>query len=257
MGKVYFTCSFDDGDVNDLRLADLLGKYNLKGTLYIPQTCDLVTKSLTERQIKELSGIVEIGGHTMSHQILTQIKFQQARDEIFNCKAWLEDITGKPVESFCPPTGRFNKHHISAQRDAGFKAMRTVEMLSYSLKKIKKINDFVVLPTTSQVYNHKKLAYRKNRIKRFKFGYGPVFRKLFDADWEKTSRNYINYINKISETSDVDYYFHLWGHSWEIEKYSLWNGLERFFKELGEMKNITVCNNAELAEIVRSDNTNE
>jgi hypothetical protein len=26
--------------------------------------------------------------------------------------------------------------------------------------------------------------------------------------------------------------FHLWGHSYEIEKYKLWNELEEFFKEI-------------------------
>jgi peptidoglycan/xylan/chitin deacetylase (PgdA/CDA1 family) len=251
LGKFYFTCSFDDGDVADLRLANLLKNYGVKATFYIPQTCDLVSKSLSGNEIRELSDLVEIGGHTISHQVLTHINSLNARAEIFNCKSWLEDITGKPVYSFCPPTGRFNRHHISLQKEAGYKAMRTVQMLSCSLEKIKKENEFVILPTTSQVYNHNDVAYLKNNIKRFQFSNYSSFKKLFDADWETMSKNYIAYLQEVSKRTDAVYYFHLWGHSWEIEKYSLWDGLERFLKSLSEIKEVVYCNNAELAEIAK------
>lgn len=257
MRKIYFTCSFDDGDVADLRLADLLNKYDLKATLYVPQSCELVSKSLNEQQIRSLSDIVEIGGHTMSHQVLTEATYQHARDEIVNCKNWLEDVIGKEVQSFCPPTGRFKKNHISVQREAGFRAMRTVEMLAYSIKEIKKIDDIVVLPTTCQVYNHKKIAYQRNRFKRFKFGYDPVFKKVYNSDWEVMSRNYITCLDEISKPGKGSYYFHLWGHSWEIESYSLWEGLERIFQRLKKIEGLITCDNAELAEIVRSEIKNE
>ena len=224
----------------------------MKGTFYIPQTCDLVSKSLSENQIRDLSNLVEIGGHTISHQVLTHTTYERARLEIYNCKSWLENITGKSVQSFCPPTGRFNRHHVSLQQEAGFRSMRTVEMLSYSLRQIKKLNDFVVLPTTSQVYNHTNMAYLKNCTKRLKFGNYPAFLKLFDSDWEAMSKNYITWLNKISEGKSVEYYFHLWGHSWEIEKYSLWNSLERVFKDMSGIEDLIVCDNSELAEIVRS-----
>lgn len=253
MGKLYFTCSFDDGDVSDLRLAHLLNKYDLKGTFYVPKTCGLVYKNLSEYQIKELATLAEIGGHTISHQVLTRINPTQAREEIFDCKSWLENIVGQPILSFCPPTGRFNNSHIVLQREAGFKAMRTVEMLSYSIKGIKVLGDFVVLPTTTQVYNHTSTAYLKNRVKRLK----PVnylnFRKLFSSNWEAMSENYLVYLNKISRQESGEYYFHLWGHSWEIEKYSLWNSLETFLKKLKRLENIIYCDNSQIAEYVRSN----
>ncbi len=36
MNKVYFTTSWDDGSIYDMRLAELLLKYGLKATFYIP-----------------------------------------------------------------------------------------------------------------------------------------------------------------------------------------------------------------------------
>ena len=115
MGNIYFTCSFDDGHITDMRLAELLGKYNLKGTFYMQKACNIFSSSLTESQIRELSGSIEVGGHTMSHQVLTHISYDKAQLEISNCKKWLEDVTGKAVSSFCPPVGRFNRHHITVQ----------------------------------------------------------------------------------------------------------------------------------------------
>jgi len=256
MGRFYFTCSFDDGDVVDLQLSKLLNKYNIKSTFYIPQTCELVSKSLCEKQIQDLSEMVEIGGHTMSHQILTRISDERAKIEIADCKNWLQNIIGRPVQVFCPPTGRFSKQHISYQQQAGFNAMRTVEMLSYSVKKIKAIGDFVILPTTNQVYNHTSIAYLRNRFKRLNFFKNSLFWKLFDLKWQAMSKNYIDRLNQISEAQELEYYFHLWGHSWEIEKYSLWNSLEDFLKSLKDFEEIIFCNNSELTEIVRCSKKN-
>jgi peptidoglycan/xylan/chitin deacetylase (PgdA/CDA1 family) len=37
-GQPYLTVSVDDGSVSDMRAADLLEKYGLKATFYIPAT---------------------------------------------------------------------------------------------------------------------------------------------------------------------------------------------------------------------------
>ena len=253
MGKFYFTCSFDDGDISDLRLAELMRNYDIEGTFYIPQSCDQVNKSLSESEIRSLSSSVEIGGHTMSHQILTYTTPDKARYEIQTCKKWLEDVIGKPVNSFCPPTGRFNKQHIAFQKEAGFTAMRTVEMLAYKVRKIKNTDGFVELPTTSQLYHHTKHAYVNKCLKRFNFTSYPVFNKLYNQSWTVMSTHYIGHIRGLCKRNDAAYYFHLWGHSWEIDKYSLWDSLELFFRNLNETEGIIFCNNSELAEIVTAN----
>lgn len=247
---MYFTCSFDDGDVADLKLAELLSKYNLKGTFYIPQTCDLVSKSLSAQQIRQLSNLVEIGGHTMSHQILTRVTYERSRTEIIDCKNWLENTTGKTVYTFCPPTGRFSERHVSFQKEAGFTSMRTVEMLCYSVQS-KKLDEFVVLPTTIQVYNHARPSYLKNILKRGKLDRSIELFKMYRPEWQEMAKNYIAHINESFLNKNINCYFHLWGHSWEIEKYSLWNSLEMFFKEIRRMENLVPCTNSELAEIIR------
>jgi hypothetical protein len=240
-----------------MRLAELLAKYNLKGTFYIPQACNLFSSSLSESQIRELSGSIEVGGHTMSHQVLTHISHDKAQQEISNCKKWLEDVTGKAVSSFCPPVGRFNRYHIAVQKKAGFTSMRTVEMLSHSFHGIKKVDDFVILPTSCQVFNHTGMAYVRNNVKRMQFVKFPSLWKFFDANWEMMSRNYINYLCEASRRNNKAVYFHLWGHSWEIAARSLWSSLERFFNHISEIEEIIPVTNAELANIARQDQLHE
>jgi hypothetical protein len=251
VGKIYFTCSFDDGHVGDLRLAELLAKFNVKATLYIPRSCNLFTESLVEKEIRMLAGLIEVGGHTMTHPILTRVSYEQARAEIFDCKMWLEDVTGNAITAFCPPVGRFSKELVSLQREAGFTSMRTVEMLSHSFDSVKQIRDFVILPTTCQVYNHSNMSYLKNNVKRMKLVNCLSVWKLVDRNWEAMSRNYLNYLHTISISQTEDCYFHLWGHSWEISKYSLWNSLERFFSSLREISGIVYLTNSKLAELAR------
>jgi peptidoglycan-N-acetylglucosamine deacetylase len=40
--------------------------------------------------------------------------------------------------------------------------------------------------------------------------------------------------------------FHLWGHSWEIEKNNLWADLEIFFKTMANIRGIDYVNNRDL-----------
>ena len=43
--------------------------------------------------------------------------------------------------------------------------------------------------------------------------------------------------------------YHIWGHSWEIEKYHMWNDLEAVFQYVGNRSNCEYVNNAFLSEM--------
>jgi hypothetical protein len=47
------TTSWDDGHPLDFRVADLLSKYGLTGTFYIPRQCQ--TPTMSEEQVRELA----------------------------------------------------------------------------------------------------------------------------------------------------------------------------------------------------------
>ena len=52
------------------------------------------------------SGLVEFGGHSVSHAILSQLTGSSLRQEIEHCIAELTDMTGGVIEQFAYPNGR-------------------------------------------------------------------------------------------------------------------------------------------------------
>lgn len=85
---------------------------------------------MTPSQIKVLADAgMEIGGHTVSHPILSTLTDEQARAEIRGGKERLEAIIGKSVVLFAYPNGRperdFTARHVELVRDLGFDAAVT------------------------------------------------------------------------------------------------------------------------------------
>jgi peptidoglycan/xylan/chitin deacetylase (PgdA/CDA1 family) len=72
---------------------------------------------------------IEIGGHTISHPILTKVEDEIARYEIEVGKQQLEAITGNPVRLFAYPNGKigmdFDERHMQMAKEAGFIAAFT------------------------------------------------------------------------------------------------------------------------------------
>jgi peptidoglycan/xylan/chitin deacetylase (PgdA/CDA1 family) len=72
---------------------------------------------------------VEIGGHTYSHPILSNLPFDEAREEIRRGKSEIEAIIDEPLRLFAYPNGRPNidyiSEHVRLVREAGFEAAVT------------------------------------------------------------------------------------------------------------------------------------
>ncbi|MEO0752380.1 MAG: polysaccharide deacetylase family protein [Pseudomonadota bacterium] len=66
------------------------------------------------------SPLIEIGGHTATHPDLSQVAPATATDEIARGRRNLMDMTGKPVDSFAYPFGRYTAQTADHIRDAGF-----------------------------------------------------------------------------------------------------------------------------------------
>jgi peptidoglycan/xylan/chitin deacetylase (PgdA/CDA1 family) len=94
---------------------------------------------LTPEMIMSLvqSGI-EIGGHTITHPILTSLADHNAKYEIAECKQKLEALTGKPVNLFAYPNGKvgmdFDKRHVKMAKEAGYTAAFTTAIGAASNK---------------------------------------------------------------------------------------------------------------------------
>jgi peptidoglycan-N-acetylglucosamine deacetylase len=230
--RLVLTTSWDDGNPLDLRVADLLAKYDLKGTFYIP--CENRGDILSVRQIGEIAKTFEAGAHTVHHVALTSVADAVAREEILGSKRNIEEITGEPCRIFCFPKGRFEKRHLAILREVGFTAARTVELLS--LDAPRNMNGLALIPTTLQAYPHPTATYWKNCAKRFNL---KNFRNLLRFGtvraWETTA---ISILESARERGGI---FHLWGHSSEIQECGQWESLERVFSMMKECRRDALC----------------
>lgn len=111
-----------DGRLNVIRKLEKLAGDNLGAGLM-----------LTREMLVNLSNSgVEIGGHTITHPILTKLEDDVARYEIVQNKKVLEEIIGKPLRLFAYPNGKvgkdFDGRHMTMVREAGYVAAFSTAM---------------------------------------------------------------------------------------------------------------------------------
>jgi len=189
MEKKYLVTSWDDGSKHDIRLAKLLIKYNIPAIFYIPNQCELLNS-----QIIDLSKIFTIGGHTVNHPIdMKLLTYEEQLTEISDNKKWLESFIGKKISSFCYPAGKGDEVTIKAVSDAGFNEARRASWGNTEYPK--------------DLYNIRPTAFVH-----------PDKEKFGGKSWYDYAFNLVG----------CEYY-HLWGHSNDLEKYDLWQELENLF----------------------------
>lgn len=227
------TTSWDDGHPLDLKLLDLLEKYGLKATFYVPLH-NRENQTMSKHDIKIISEVQELGGHTFNHQYLDKISNKEALSEIEGGKSELEQITGKELSAFCFPGGKFQKQHLEMVCNAGFLFGRTTNLLQTSVN-----TDSRLMHTTVQVYNHDSLVILKHCLKRRMIGelMQLGLYRVSDTSF-KSLTNHFLHLN----TTEV---FHLWGHSWEIEQKKMWADLEEVFSLFSDMQHVRFLNNTE------------
>lgn len=222
------TTSWDDGHPLDLRVAELLARYGLRGTFYVPKSSEFGT--MTPTQVREIGRSFELGGHTLHHVDLTRTDNNHARREIIDCKSWLEDATGTPSNMFCPPRGHFARQHLHLIAEAGFRGVRSVELLSLECpRQLHRVQPLVLMSTSVQAFPHRWSAYARNALKRgalrncWRYSFGGR-----SGDWTRLARTMIT---SVMERGGV---FHLWGHSWEIEQTGQWRQLDEILRFMGQ-----------------------
>jgi len=224
--QVYTTTSWDDGHPADLRVAELLVKYGLGGTFYVPMSAPGGT--MTAAQIRDLSGSFEIGAHTLHHLVLTKLGEQKAVDEIVGSKNWVEDTTGAACTMFCAPQGKFATRELEIARSGGYLGFRTVELSSLGFPRWK--SGILVMPTTIQAYQHSPFTLAKNAVKRM--AVGNLWRVLVhgnSVEWPKAAKSFLRHALSFGGV------FHLWGHSWEMEGTRQWQRLEETLQMLKDV----------------------
>ena len=209
------TTSWDDGDHVDMKLAEALRSREICGTFYIP--IQYRPLPLRPSDIMNLSAEgFEIGAHGCSQKILWGLQSREVDEEVRPCKQILEDIIGAEVEMFCYPRGRYDSRVIRTLQEVGYKGARTVRMLA-----TRPAFAPFEMPTSLQAFPHPHVAYFKNiaRSRSVESLRSCVLQIPRLASWVELGKRLFD---SVLENGGV---WHLYGHSWEIERLGLWNDL--------------------------------
>ena len=235
------TTSWDDGDPADLRLAEALAHYGMRGTFYLCRERQRRPR-LRDADIRELATFqdLEIGSHTLTHPNLTRLSGQQADSELRGSRAWLEDLTGQPVTSFCYPEGRHGRALSRRVAAAGYLVGRTTAGGHSGLG-----FDPLRMPTTMQLYPHGMPVLLRHALKE---GDLHGFIKLAALRrWPRRPAELVSLFVEQAMRSREPLAIHIWGHSWELNEAGLWPALHdllAYLRDLGP----TPVTNGELVE---------
>lgn len=218
ISELLVTTSWDDGHPADRRVADLLERHGANGTFYVPCRNAEGRPVMRPSDIRLVAGRFEIGGHTRDHVSLTQLPPQAAEQQIDSNKSWLQDLLGHEVTGFAYVRGHHNRTVRRLVQKAGFRYARTVRNLSGATGP-----DRYRVPTTIQFFAHPDATYWRNYVSG-----GTTLQRLALLRAVLGERRLAERVLKAAcSCRDAGQAFHLWGHSWELDEYNLWDELDR------------------------------
>ena len=118
------TFSFDDGCQQDIRLIEMMNKYNLKGTfnlnsglagldLSFPMNGKMITRNIVKlNEIAERYQGHEVAVHSLHHPDLTKLSDEEILKEINDDQKNLEKVVGYDVLGMAYPGGLWSNHLV-------------------------------------------------------------------------------------------------------------------------------------------------
>ncbi len=124
--------TFDDGCETDLlTAAPMIRELGFSATFYV--TVGFLGKRgyLTRTQLRELADLgYEIGSHSMTHRYLPDLDRDALMREVSDSKRELSQITGRSIDHFSCPGGRWNPRVETAAKQAGYLSFATSETVA-------------------------------------------------------------------------------------------------------------------------------
>lgn len=212
--RIAFT--WDDGANEDTKLFELHYKYSIPGMFFVPTRNSEGREVLSSSQISSVDHtLISFGGHTENHMYLTSINPSMIENEIRSNKEYLSDILkGKQeVKHFCYPGGKYNNaiQNIALKY---YDTVRTADTMCFGM-------DGRVIKPSFHIYERGKKSLMGNALRNKSWK-----ELLFMIQYP--CKNYFEQLKKLIdfEAGRENSRVIIWGHSWEIEEYNLWNDVE-------------------------------
>ncbi len=222
----YFTLSFDDGTVQDIRFTEIINKYGLKCTFninsgFFGQKHRLIRENLDvdHSELDADTAVIvykghEVAVHTVHHPNLLNLDKENIIKEVKDDEDALEKLFGYEIIGMAYPGGPY-------------------------------YNDFVI----DTILENSKIRYARTTCSHNTF-------KMPDRlmEWHPTCHMNDEKLFELAETfikdtSDNDMLFYVWGHSFEFDIDNSWGRLEEFCKYISGRDKIKYVTNGEIAKL--------
>ncbi len=218
------TFSYDDGVTQDIRLIEILNKYNLKATFNI--NSELLGKSgelningiriahnkIPAADVPSVYKGHEIAVHTLTHPNLTQCDEAEVLRQVREDRNNLIALAGYDVNGMAYPGGGINNNHFIAEligKETEIKYARTT------------------ICNSSFDVQQNLLEFRPT-----------VFHKNWDMMYELADR----FFELTPATPQV---FYIWGHSYEFDIDNSWDKFEEFCRYVSGKEDVFYATNRE------------
>ena len=224
--KKAVTFSFDDAVTQDIRMIELLNKYDLKGTFnlnsellgkngcLIRENKRIAHYKVWPSDVKEIYAGHEVAVHTLTHPNLTQLEDAEVIRQVEQDRLNLSDLAGYEVVGMAYPCGGVNNDDRVAQlikEHTGVKYSRTI--------------------TSVHNFDLQENLYRFNP-------------SVYHLHMDKMMELARQFVELKPEEPKI---FYIWGHSYEMDyDDSYWSQMDEFCKLLSGREDIFYGTNKEV-----------
>lgn len=210
--------SWDDGALEDQRLFDLHEKYEVPAMFFVPTKNREGRKVLTPAILRSAeSSLISFGGHTENHTYLTDIPLENVEQEVLSNQHYLEDVLGHPVTDFCLPGGKYNRQilEIVARH---YKTIRTADTMNFR-------SESNLFKPSIHVYPRGHKSLLGNSFRHHSFAELAYLTARLHKDYFALIQGLLTFEHHQKDRTVI-----IWGHSWELEKFSLWDETEKILR---------------------------
>ena len=222
------TFSYDDGCRQDIRFADLLASYGLKGTFNLNMHEPGKIGALTKEEVQEhmLSKGHEIAVHGAFHRAPGSLRPVQGIQEVLECRLMLEKTFGILVRGMAYPDSGITRFTNGADYENIRSYLKDLDIV-YS-RSLGGDNNAFALPT--DWYNWIPTAHHDNPQV---MEYADAFVKM-----DLSPRTYL--------AARQPRLFYIWGHSYEFDQKNNWEHMHTLCKKLANQEDIWYATNMEI-----------
>jgi hypothetical protein len=230
--SVIFTTSWDDGHVCDLRLAELLAEHKVRGTFYVPVQFEARLDVSGLRRLRSLG--MEVGAHTVNHVNLTVAA--DPLGQLIDGKRYLEDVLGEGITAFAYPFGKFDSHVARLAQKAGYRLARTT--VAFSTRRT--FNPYM-MPTSFQFAPCSRAIHVRHALREWNFNGLVAWCRRWRCETSLRRLAQLAFEDARCSNGVV----HIWGHSWEIDSFRLWDELRAVLQYSQGQPELTSMTNSE------------